>query len=94
LFNAGVEINRTLAPGRSPSVEPRLNAAGVDHDIKVYPDAGHGFLNDHDPDDLSFLDRVIAALAAARYHEPSALDACARVIAFFRVHLAGAPGRA
>jgi carboxymethylenebutenolidase len=33
-----------------PSVlQPALIAAGVAHDIKVYPDAGHGFLNDHDP---------------------------------------------
>ena len=30
-------------------LESMLSAAGVEHDIKVYPDAGHGFLNDHDP---------------------------------------------
>ena len=29
-------------------LEPVLTAAGIDHDIKVYPAAGHGFLNDHD----------------------------------------------
>jgi carboxymethylenebutenolidase len=34
-------------------LEPRLTAAGIPHDIKVYPDAGHGFLNDHDASDLS-----------------------------------------
>jgi carboxymethylenebutenolidase len=31
-------------------LEPALTAGGIDHDIKVYPGAGHGFLNDHDPD--------------------------------------------
>jgi hypothetical protein len=45
----------------------------------VCPDAGHGFLNDHDPDDLSRLDKVIAKLAAAGYHEPSARDARTRI---------------
>jgi carboxymethylenebutenolidase len=70
-------------------LEPALAAAGIDHDIKVYAEAGHGFLNDHDPDDLSSLDKVIAELAAAGYHEPSARDARARIIAFFRAHLAG-----
>ena len=29
-------------------LEPALSAAGIEHDIKVYPEAGHGFLNDHD----------------------------------------------
>jgi carboxymethylenebutenolidase len=75
-------------------LEPVLTAAGIDHDIKVYPDAGHGFLNDHDPDDLSWLDKVIAKLAAAAYHELSARDACARIIGFFRTHLVDAPAKA
>jgi len=71
-----------------PSIlEPILAAAGIDHDIKVYPNAGHGFLNDHDPNDLSRLDKVIAKLAAAEYHEPSARDARSRIVAFFRNHL-------
>lgn len=68
-------------------LEAALTAAGIDHDVKVYPGAGHGFLNDHDPDDLSRLDKVIAKLAAAEYHKPSAQDARARIIAFFRAHL-------
>jgi carboxymethylenebutenolidase len=75
-------------------LEPVLTAAGIDHDIKVYPDAGHGFLNDHDPDELSRLDKVIAQLAAAGYHEPSARDARIRIIAFFRTHLVDAPAKA
>ena len=68
-------------------LEPALTAAGIDHDIKVYPPAGHGFLNDHDPDDLSRLDKVIAKLVAAEYDERSTRDARRRIIAFFRTHL-------
>ena len=60
----------------------------------MYPDAGHGFLNDHDPDDLSRLDKVIAKLAAAGYHEPSTRNARTRIIAFFRAHLVDAPAKA
>ena len=68
-------------------LEPTLTTAGIDHDIKVYPDAGHGFLNDHDPNDLSVLDKVIAKLAVACYHEPSTHDARRRILAFFRSNL-------
>jgi carboxymethylenebutenolidase len=71
-------------------LEAALTAAGIEHDIKVYPEAGHGFLNRHDPDDLSRVDKVIAALAAAGYHEPSALDARRRILSFFRRQLLSA----
>ena len=68
-----------------------LTAAGIEHDIKVYPEAGHGFINKHNPDNLSRLDKMIGRLAAAGYHEPSARDARARILAFFRAHLTDAP---
>lgn len=75
-------------------LEPALTAAGIDHDIKVYPSAGHGFLNDHDPHDLSRLDRVIGVLAAAEYDETSACDARSRILTFFRKHLVETPAKA
>jgi carboxymethylenebutenolidase len=68
-------------------LEPLLSAAGVDHDIKVYPAAGHGFLNDHDPSELTVGDKLLAKLVAARYDEPSAEDARRRILVFFREHL-------
>jgi carboxymethylenebutenolidase len=71
-------------------LEPALAAAGIDHDIKRYPDAAHGFLNDHKPGELSIADRVIAKIVAAGYHEPSSRDARRRIAAFFRVHLGDA----
>lgn len=70
-------------------LEKALAAADIDHDIKVYPDAGHGFLNDHDPAELPVWVKAIAKLAAASYDEPSARDARRRIIAFFRTHLDG-----
>lgn len=68
-------------------LEPALAAAGIDHDLKLYPEAGHGFLNDHDPADLPLWVRALAKLTAAGYHEPSARDARRRIIAFFATHL-------
>ncbi len=75
-------------------LEPALSAAGIEHDIKLYPDAGHGFLNDYRPGELSVPTRVLAKLVAAEYHEPSARDARRRILAFFRANLgeAGATG--
>ena len=50
--------------------------------MKVYPDAGHAFLNDH-RDPLSRAMRV----TGIGYHEPSAQDARRRIVAFFDTHL-------
>lgn len=55
-------------------------------DRLLHPDAGHGFLNDHDPAELPFWIKVLAKVTAASYHEPSARDARRRIIAFFRSH--------
>jgi carboxymethylenebutenolidase len=68
-------------------LESMLTAAGVEHDIKVYPDAGHGFLNHHEPAELPVWVKAIAKLAAASYHEPSARNARRRILAFFDVYL-------
>ncbi|MFD6676814.1 dienelactone hydrolase family protein [Rhodococcus zopfii] len=73
-------------------IEPILDAAGIDHDIKVYPGAGHGFLNDHHPDELSATDRAIARIVSARFDEPASRDARTRIVAFFRKHLQGGVG--
>jgi carboxymethylenebutenolidase len=72
------------APDR---IEGALAAANIDHDIKRYPGAGHGFLNDHKPHELSISDKLIAKLVAAGYDEPSCRDARKRIVAFFRKHL-------
>ena len=68
-------------------LERALAEAGVDHDIKVYPGVGHGFMNDHDPADLPLWVRAVAKLSAAAFDEPSTRDARQRIVAFFNAHL-------
>lgn len=82
----GRDRSQRRAPAR---LERALTALGVDHDIKVYPLAGHGFLNDHDGagDRVPALFTVMGRLVANGYHEPSARDARRRIIAFFDTYL-------
>ena len=78
--------DRTLR-GAASRLERALSAAGVDHDVKEYPDAGHSFLNNHDRADVSMLFVVMGKLTGAAYHEPSAQDARRRIVSFFNAHL-------
>ena len=75
--------------GRSaaPRLEQALTALGVDHDVKVYPSAGHGFINNPDPTDATPLLIFLAKISGTRYHEASAQDARRRIAAFFSEHL-------
>jgi len=68
-------------------LESMLTEAGVEHDIKVYSDAGHGFLNEHDPAELPLWVKAIAKVAAASFHEPSARHARRRIVDFFNMQL-------
>lgn len=68
-------------------LERVLTELGVEHDIKVYPEAGHAFLNDPAPDEMPLWARVAGSFANAGYHEPSAADARKRIVSFFDAHL-------
>jgi carboxymethylenebutenolidase len=68
--------------GAADRLEHALTAVGVPYDVKLYPGAGHAFLNDH-RDPLSRLLRV----TGIGYHDPSARDARRRIVAFFDTHL-------
>jgi len=70
------------AGGVADQLERTLTAAGVDHDVKEYPDAGHSFLNNHQ--NLFFKMMKVFGIG---YHEPSAQDARRRIVAFFDAHL-------
>ena len=94
--------DRTLR-GAAATLTAALAEAGVEHDVKEYPDAGHSFLNDHPgtvatlrgaagPD--AAMPRLFAVVNAAAgplmgggYHEPSAADARRRIVMFFGQHL-------
>jgi len=75
--------------GRSaaPRMESALTALGIDHDVKVYPDAGHGFINNPDPADATPLLIFLTKISGTRYHQASAEDARRRIAAFFAKHL-------
>jgi carboxymethylenebutenolidase len=60
-----------------------LSAAGVVHDVKEYPGAGHSFLNRPSLGPAAPLLRV----AGIGYHGPSAEDAWGRILRFFDEHL-------
>ncbi|HZU71316.1 MAG TPA: dienelactone hydrolase family protein [Acidimicrobiales bacterium] len=74
--------DRTLR-GAAAKLETALERAGVPHDVKEYPDAGHSFLNDHN----SVLFAVTSRLMGGGYHEPSAADARRRISSFFHQYL-------
>jgi carboxymethylenebutenolidase len=81
--------DKTL-PGAAARLESALTSLGVDHDVKEYPDAGHAFLNDYEAtgDHVPAFFRVVAKLTPGMgYHEGSARDARARIVAFFDAHL-------
>jgi carboxymethylenebutenolidase len=63
-------------------LERALTANDIAHDVKVYPGAGHSFLNDHH-DALSRMMKIMGI----GYHEPSARDARRRIVSFFDAHL-------
>jgi len=67
--------------GNAARLEHVLAAAGVPHDVKEYPDAGHAFMNDHEGagDRVPVAFKVLGALTTSAYHEPSAHDARRRV---------------
>ena len=76
--------------GAAQRLEQALTETGVDHDVKEYAGAGHGFLNDHsgagDKSPLLFalLGKLMPGMG---YHEESAQDARRRIITFFGAHL-------
>jgi carboxymethylenebutenolidase len=72
--------------GHAERLDGALTTLGVEHDVKVYPEAGHSFLN-RNGGALAF---VFSKLAGAGYHGPSADDAWDRILPFFDAHLGAA----
>ena len=73
-------------------LEAVLTELGVDHDVKEYPCVQHGFLNDHRPDELPAVFRVLNKVSGSPYDENAAADARTRIIRFFTEHLAETSG--
>ena len=66
-------------------VERALSAAGVEHDVKVYPDAGHGFMNQIEGHQaIVALNRPLMAFG---YQREASEDTWARIEEFFARYL-------
>lgn len=77
--------------GAAHRLDAALERAGVPHDVKEYPDAGHSFLSD-EQNAPRWL-RPLAPILGMGPHPESAADAWARIEAFFAEHLHGSePG--
>jgi carboxymethylenebutenolidase len=59
----------------------------VPHDVKIYPRVGHGFMNDHAPEDQTLFLRFLARISGTRYDEGATVDARRRIVRFFDTHL-------
>jgi carboxymethylenebutenolidase len=75
--------------GTAAKLDLALTRVGVPHDVKEYPEAGHSFLNDHDPSEFNHLVVWLARLSNSGFHEASANDARRRILAFFDQYLRG-----
>jgi carboxymethylenebutenolidase len=71
--------------GAAERLKSELTRGEVPHDVKEYPDVGHGFMNDWSaPQVLQFVERI----AGLAYSRPEAEDAWRRILDFFGLHLA------
>ncbi|WP_210505553.1 dienelactone hydrolase family protein [Naasia sp. SYSU D00057] len=77
--------------GAAAKLEVALTAAGVPHDVKEYPTAGHAFLDTTDEDVPALLRPILARVLGAGPDPAAAADAWRRIDGFFRTHLAGEP---
>jgi carboxymethylenebutenolidase len=75
--------------GAAGRLEQALAKNSVPHDIKEYPAAGHGFINDHEAagERLTVDVRLFRPITRYGPHEESARDARQRIIEFFATHL-------
>ena len=72
-----------------PKLQAALEAAGVPHDVKTYPDAGHSFMSQHEGPLLTAMSRPPMRVG---FNPDASEDAWGRVLTFFGEHLAARPG--
>ncbi len=87
----GAEDRTPLGARAADRLDAALDRLAVDHEITVYPGAGHGFMNDHDPQDLTAGLRVLGRLSGTRYDPAATTLARERIIAFLHRHLTDQP---
>jgi carboxymethylenebutenolidase len=77
--------DRTLR-GHPQRLAAALSGFGIEHDVKVYPGAGHGFLGESGGP--AWLARFAASMGMG-YRPEQAADAWRRIFAFFDEHVRG-----
>jgi carboxymethylenebutenolidase len=81
---AGYGAKDKIFTKQAVRLEEHLEALGVPHDMKVYPDVGHSFMSyDNGP---AWMLKVPSPLHAG-YSEPEAEDNWGRILAFFAEHV-------
>ncbi len=70
--------------GRAARLDRALQAAGVEHDVKEYPQAGHSFLNRFNAGPLL---TPLLHVAGVGYNHDAAEDAWRRILEYFAEHL-------
>lgn len=75
-----------MLKGRARRLDRALTMNAIDHDVKEYPDTGHGFLNRHEGAPGRFV-AVAGRLMGLGYDEAAANDARARIVSFFERYL-------
>jgi carboxymethylenebutenolidase len=78
------ELDRSFLD-HAKRLEKHLASLGVPHDVKIYPDVGHSFMNDHGDGLLTSLGRHTPMHAA--YDESASEDSWRRMLGFFGEHL-------
>ena len=76
-------------PGR---LEAALTECGLPHDVKTYPDSGHGFMNQGTGPMYAIAKVLSGTTARLGYQHDSAEDSWQRILAFFDEHVKGAGG--
>lgn len=71
--------------GKAQRLLRDLDELGKEHDVRIYEDAGHAYMNQDPPPVAKLLSRP---LMAVDYHPEAAEDSWARMLPFFERHLA------
>lgn len=79
------ERDRQLVP-QAERLHRFLEDREIEYDLKLYPDAGHSFMNRSLPKPAT---RALRPLAMVQYRPDDAEDAWRRILAFFAEHLGG-----
>ncbi len=78
----------TIAAGQADRLRGHLEQLGVEHEITVFPDAGHSFMSQYDGIQGFFVERSRRTIG---YHAESADRAWPEMLEFFAQHLGQVP---